>query len=158
MSKRKFDIVSIIKVNESAKSPITFMKISKDMNYMIILDEKMNIYLLSNFDDYNLDCSNSEKRISIKKDKKTACVWCKRVMNNDYFRTTQINSISNYEMNELDLGEINQSVRNNTDDIYNNIQLNNNDNNNNDKSKKGTYLCEECKQKLTHTENYLYNY
>ena len=156
--KRKFDIVSIIKVNESANSPITFMKISKDMNYMIILDEKMNIYLLSNFDDYNLDCSNSEKRISIKKDKKTACVWCKRVMNNDYFRTTQINSISNYEMNELDLGEINQSVRNNTDDIYNNIQLNNNDNNNNDKSKKGTYLCEECKQKLTHTENYLYNY
>ena len=157
--KRKFDIVSLIKVNESSKSPITFMKISKDMNYMIVLDEKMNIYLLSNFDDYNLDYTNSEKRISIKKDKKTTCVWCKRAINNDYFRTTQIKSISNYEINELDFDNINQSVRNNTDDIHNNIQLNDDyDNNNNDKSKKGTFLCEECKQKLTHTENYLYNY
>ena len=155
--KRKFDVVSLVKVNESAKSPIKFMKISKDMNYMIVLDEKMNIYLLSNFDDYNLDYSNSEKRISIKKDKKTTCVWCKRAINNDYFRTTQIKSISNYEMNELDFDNINQSVRNNTDDIHSNIQLNNN-NNNNDKSKKGTFLCEECKQKLSHTENYLYNY
>ena len=156
--KRKFDNVSLIKVNESAKSPIAFMKMSKDMNYMIVLDENMNIYLLSDFDDYNLDYNNSEKRISLKKDKKNTCVWCKRTINNDYFRTTQIKSISNYDINELNIENINEVNRSNTDDIHNNLELNDNNDINNDKSKKGTFLCEECKQKLSHTENYLYNY
>ena len=157
--KRKFDIVSLIKVNDCLETPISFMKMSRNMNYMIILDEKMNIYLLSNFDEYNLDNANSEKKISLKKEKKNTCVWCKRMINNDFFRTTQIKSISNYDINDLICENINENIRNNTDDIYNKIKSNNKDNDfGSDKSKKGTFLCEECKQKLTHTENYLYNY
>ena len=156
--KRKFDIVSQIKVNEKTNIPITFMKLSRDMNYMIILDEKMNLYIVSNFDDYNLENSLTEKKISIKK--KPCCIWCKKVMNNDYFRATQLTSISSFDMNDLNFENISENMRNNTEDIQYKNQLDSIDdtNNNNNKEKKGSFLCEECKQKLAHTENYLYNY
>ena len=153
--KRKFDIVSQIHINEVFHTPIIFMKMSKDMNYMIILDEKMNIFMLSNFDDYNLE-SNSEKK-SIKKEKKNYCIWCKRFINSEYFRTTQIKSFSNFDINNINIENISEHIRkNNTEEISNNLQKNNTDDNNKDNN--GSFLCEECKQKLIHTENYLYNY
>ena len=68
---RKFDLVSRIKISEKINSSIIFMKMSSEMNYMLILDEKMNIYILSDFDDYNLD-NNFEKKI--KKEKKNLCI------------------------------------------------------------------------------------
>ena len=156
--KRKFDNVNQIKINDTKNDSIIFMKMSKDMNYMLLLDAKMNIYILSNFDDYNADniYNNSEKRISFKKEKKQYCIWCKKLINNDYFRTTQIKSISNFDINNIDFDNIFENNRNNTDDISNNVHSNSVDNDN--INKKGTFLCEECKQKLVHTENYLYNY
>ena len=54
---RKFDLVVRIKIKED---PIIFMKMSRNMNYMLVLDKKMNIYILSNFDDYNWE--SSEKK------------------------------------------------------------------------------------------------
>ena len=161
--KRKFDIVSQIKISEKINKSIIFMKLSKDMNYMIVLDEEMNIYMLSNFDDYNIDNICGEKRISLKKKEKNQhkCIWCKNIINNESFRTTKIMSLSNYEINELNI-EINNINRNNTDDPHNSFGINNiniNKNNINEHTEKeGTFLCELCKQKLTHTENYLYNY
>ena len=161
--KRKFDIVSQIKISEKINKSIIFMKLSKDMNYMIVLDEEMNIYMLSNFDDYNIDNNCGEKRISLKKKEKNQhkCIWCKNIINNESFRTTKIMSLSNYEINELNI-EINNINRNNTDDPHNSFGINNiniNKNNINEHTEKeGTFLCELCKQKLTHTENYLYNY
>ena len=161
--KRKFDIVSQIKINDKLNKPIIFMKMSTDMNYMIILDEEMNIFLLSNFDDY-IDNNTGEKRISIKKKEKKQhiCTWCKNVINNESFRTTKIMSLSNYEINELNIETDYIKMRNNTDEIHNNIEIDNikinNNNINDNKENKGTFLCELCKQKLIHTENYLYNY
>ena len=150
--KRKFDIVSQIKINENIKSSAIFMKMSKDMNYMIILDNKMNIYLLSDFDNYNIN-NNNESKLN-KKQKNHSCIWCKRLINNECFRTTHIISISNLELNDF-INEDNTEMRNSTDDKNKNIKIDNNYNHNN---KEGSFLCEECKQKLTHTENYLYNY
>ena len=127
------------------------MKMSRNINYMLVLDKKMNIYILSDFDDYNID--SSEKRLLIyKKDKKNCCIWCKGSIKTDSFRATYISSITNSEINDLFDGIENNKVnnRNNTENDL--------DSNNNTKKKEGTYLCEECKQKLTHTENYLYNY
>ena len=149
---RKFDLVSKIKTSEKINSSIIFMKMSREMNYMLILDEKMNIFILSDFDDYNLD-NNSEKKI--KKEKKNACIWCKKSMNNDYFRVTHISSISNFDNNELyyEIEKNEAEIRNNTQVINKNVEevdIN--------KIKEGNFMCEECKQKLIHTENYLYNY
>ena len=81
-------------------------------------------------------------------------------MNNDYFRATQLTSISSFDMNDLNFENISENMRNNTEDIQYKNQLDSIDdtNNNNNKEKKGSFLCEECKQKLAHTENYLYNY
>ena len=150
--KRKFDIVSQIKINENIKSSAIFMKMSKDMNYMIILDNKMNIYLLSDFDNYNIN-NNNESKLN-KKQKNHSCIWCKRLINNECFRTTHIISISNLELNDF-INEDNTEMRNSTDDKNKNIKI---DNNYSHHNKEGSFLCEECKQKLTHTENYLYNY
>jgi hypothetical protein len=136
--KRKFDIVSQIKINEKKITSIEFMKMSKDMNYMIVLDENMNIYMLTNFDDDDFDNNNEKKYLK----KKINCNWCKKIINTECFRTTHITSISDYNLNES-LNEMNG---------------NDNQNKLEDNNKEGSYLCEECKQKLTHTENYLYNY
>ena len=156
--KRKFDIVSQVKIKETKKDPIIYMKLSKDMSYMLLFDAKMNIYILSDFDDYNSDnnYNNSEKRISVKKEKKQYCIWCKKLINNDYFRTTQIKSISNFDVNDIDFDNVFDHNRNNTDDLNLNVHSNSVDTDN--INKKGTFLCEECKQKLVHTENYLYKY
>ena len=71
-------------------------------------------------------------------------------------------SLSNYEINELNIETDYIKMRNNTDEIHNNIEIDNikinNNNINDNKESKGTFLCELCKQKLIHTENYLYNY
>ena len=136
--KRKFDIVSQIKINENKITSIELMKMSKDMNYMIVLDENMNIYMLTNFDDDDFDNNNEKKYLK----KKINCNWCKKIINTECFRTTHITSISDYNLNES-LNEMNG---------------NDNQNKLEDNNKEGSYLCEECKQKLTHTENYLYNY
>ena len=114
------------------------MKMSKDMNYMTVLDENLNIYMLTNFDDDNFDNIHEKKNLK----KKINCIWCKKIINTECFRTTHITSISNY----------------NLDDSLNEINDNDNQNKLEDNSKERSYLCEECKQKLTHTENYLYNY
>ena len=59
--KRKFDIVSQIKINEKKITSIEFMKMSKDMSYMIVLDDNMNIYMMTNFDDDDININ--EKNI-----------------------------------------------------------------------------------------------
>jgi len=38
------------------------------------------------------------------------------------------------------------------------MNISNNQNKLEENIQEGSFLCEECKQKLTHTENYLYNY
>ena len=131
--KRKFDIVSQIKINEKKITSIELMKMSKDMNYMTVLDENMSIYMLTNFDDDNFDNINEQKIFK----KKINCIWCKKIISTECFRTTHITSISDYNLDD---------------------SLNDNQNILEDNSKERSYLCEECKQKLTHTENYLYNY
>ena len=161
--KRKFDLISQIKNGEILNNSIAFMKLSKDMNYMIVLDKKMNIYMVSNFNDYVVDNSTNEKKPLLKKDKRLSCVWCKKKINSDYFRATQIKTFSNFEINDIndiDLDIINDNIINNEEDIQKSCHIESFDafNINRNKDKKGSFLCEECKQKLEHTENYLYNY
>ena len=161
--KRKFDLVSQIKIDEKVNIPIAFMKLSRDMNYMIVLDRNMNFYMVSNFNDYNLENSSNEKKSILKKDKKFSCVWCKKKVNSDYFRAIQIKSFSNFDINDikdLELDVINDNILNNDDDKQKNYHIESFDayNINRNKDKERTFLCEECEQKLVHTENYLYNY
>ena len=46
---------------------------SRNMNYILVLDKKMNIYILSNFDDYNQE--SSDKRLLILKKEKKIVVY-----------------------------------------------------------------------------------
>ena len=123
---RKFEIVSKINYNEDTKTYFTFMKMSNDLNYMILFDNKRNLYILKNKEEK----SNIKK--SIHKNKlKNACYNCNKYLIDTGIRPTLIDS------------------------TFNNNQIDNFSNNNNNIDK---VICEECKQKLEHTENYLYNF
>ena len=177
--RRKFEIVSQIKMEDNLnKLSIKYMKLSQDMSYMIILDNKKDIYILSNFDDYKEEFTSSNNNLIVNtnnnnifgyfKEKKMYCISCCKEIKGDYYRASRFQSFSNFLSEEID----NNNISNNSEeDLYsekndNEISTNSNQNNINDKEEeeetndkeKTNYICEECKLKLINTESYLYNY
>ena len=125
---RKFEIVSKICLNKESQNYINFMKMSKNLDYMILFDNEKNLYVLfSNLDDIS-------KNNIVKKKSKDKCSNCNKKLIDQGIRPTLVN------INE-DLCE------NNSFEIIG-------EENSHDKD----VICEECKQKLQHTENFLYNY
>ena len=161
--KREFEIVSQIKMEEDINNlSINYIKISHDMSYMIILDNKKDIYIVSNFDDYreeyisNTSSSNS-LNININtgvfgyfKERKILCLSCNNEIEDNYYRSS-IESNRKSEMNE----DYTLSNKENTTKIEDENNSNNNENKNNNDN---NYICEECRLKLKNTESYLYNY
>ena len=152
---RKFDIVS--KIDKSINYPIKFMKMNSDMSYIIVIDENKNIFIVTNNEDESTNINNVNKK------KRILCSCCGKDTDDNYYKAAYITSISNLKEKDNDNG-------NNDDfEIIDNISLSNDIDDNNKKedekkkedikkSKDLTFVCEECRQKLAHTENYLYNY
>ena len=107
------------------------MKMSNDLDYMIIIDNEKNIYILTNFD------SLEHKKTSIvdKIRPKQRCCNCDKEIIDIGIRPSLIEAkiSNNFEMLTTP----------------NNNTFQKNDNNN-------QLICEECEQKLQHTENFLY--
>ena len=176
--RRKFEIVSQIKMEEDLNSnnlSINYMKMSKDMSYMIILDSKKDIYILSNFDDYKEDNYNNNSNNSLNKysnssssanifghfkEKKMHCISCLKEIEDNYYNASMIKSFKGENEDDNDLNAIDTLLSSNIVDennSYINSIINEKDINKNN-IKETNYICEECKLKLFNTENYLYNY
>ena len=128
---RRFEIVGKINYREEPKTYFNFMKMSYDLDYMILFDNKKNLYVLTNKDD------DSSKKSS-HKNKKDRCYNCNKKLIDEGIRPTLI--MTNTFAGSLDINSfeiVNHEDENNTGDKL---------------------ICEECKQKLEHTENYLYNF
>ena len=175
--RRKFEIVSQIKMEEDLDSnnlSINYMKMSQDMSYMIILDNKKDVYILSNFDDYKEDNYNNNSNNNLSKysnssssanifghfkDKKMHCISCLKEIEDNYYRPSMIKSFKGENDEDSDINTVDslfssKMVDENT--YYINSVINEKDINKN--IKETNYICEECKLKLFNTENYLYNY
>ena len=125
---RKFEIVTKICINKESQNYITFMKMSKNLDYMILFDNEKNLYVLfSNLDDIS-------KNNFAKKKSKDKCSNCNKKLIDQGIRPTLVNI--NGSLCENNSFEIIDEESNNDKDV----------------------ICEECKQKLQHTENFLYNY
>lgn len=156
--RRKFELVNTIKVD--MYFPIKYMKMSNDMSYMLIINEKKNIFILGNFENENNNINvNNNNSNTYNKKKKMLCSCCNNEIIDNYYRATYITSLSNIENENNDFEVIDKI------DIYNINDVEENDKKEDEKKKESnkknnnyTYICEECKQKITHTENYLYNY
>ena len=104
------------------------MKISNDLDYMILFDNEKNMYILT-------DLENESKNINTNKRKsKNLCFNCLKPIIDEGIRPTLINK------EDID------DKKNEFENIIN------------EKAYNGRLICEECKQKLKYTENFLYNY
>ena len=130
---RKFESVNKINCSEEPKACYYFMKMSKDLDYMILFDNKKNLYILKSKEEGHFKKSVHKSKM------KNVCYNCNNNLIDTGIRPTLINcKTSKFE---------------NISFSFENISLDKDNNNNTDK-----VICEECKQKLEHTENYLYNY
>jgi len=176
--RRKFEIVSQIKMEEDLISnnlSIDYMKMSQDMSYMIILDNKKDIYVLSNFDDYKEDANSNTSNNSLNKypnssssanifghfkDKKMHCISCLKEIEDNYYNPSMIKSFKGENDDDNDINTIDtlfSSKMIDENNYYINSIIDEKDINKNN-IKETNYICEECKLKLFNTENYLYNY
>jgi hypothetical protein len=155
---RKFDIVS--KIDKGVSYPIKYMKMNNDMSYMIVIYENKNIFIVTDIEEDNTNINNDNGYLlSINKKKKIYCYVCGKETDDSCCRVEYITSNSNHKNEESDNGfEIIDNIN-----IINEIE--DNDKKEDEKKKEEnkkpedfTYLCDECKQILDHTENYLYNY
>ena len=126
---RKFEILSKIEAKEP-KTYFCLMKMSFDMNYMVLLDNKKNLYILTNKEDNN-------KKSLFKSKSKDKCCNCNNKLIDTGIRPTLLSTntfVGSFEISNFEAFEFENE--NNSDNL----------------------ICEECKQKLEHTENYLYNF
>jgi hypothetical protein len=127
---RKFEIISCININEEAKTYATFMKMSEELNYLIIFDNKKQMFVLSN-EEFRKS-STLRKKLS-----KEICMNCFKNLYDEGIRPSLLDSTQE------------------EDDLFS--EKSSSDNSEKKSSEKGL-ICEECRQKLLHTENYLYDY
>ena len=132
---RKFEeiVIKYLSVHKKNKinNYVTFMKMSNDLDYMIIIDNEKNIYILTNFD------TLEHKKTSIvdKIRPKQRCCNCDKEIIDIGIRPSLIEAKTSNNFDILTTPNNNTSQKND-----NNNQL----------------ICEECEQKLQHTENFLY--
>ena len=118
---------------EKKNSYITFMKMSNDLDFMILLDNNNNIYIMTNLVDKYKKRKTSIINIMISKPK---CVNCGKELIDEGIRPSNVQSLDLMEYNSA--RHLSVTVR----------QKPNNKN----------VICEECEQKLRNIENFLYTY
>ena len=149
--KRQFDIVNHIIIDINI--PIKYMKMSSDMSYMILINKNKKIFILSYFGDEN----NTNNDI-FSKNKKIICSNCGKNINDTYYPANFIISLSNIENEDYEIIDsidhllINDNLdKKKEDEKKKDIEKK-------DKDKDISYICEECKHRIVHIENYLYKY
>ena len=130
---RKFEMISQVNVSLKGNNYFNFMKISSELDYMILFDTEKNMYILSNIEE---ELSKNAISFGLNKRKHhDRCYNCNNLIIGSGIRPTLIN-FDNFESNQ-------------------NNQVINDNNNTNSNNKK--IICEECKQKLKSTEYFIYN-
>ena len=131
---RKFEIISKINIDDGSSMSLDFMKISNKMDYMLVIDKDKNLYVLTNFDEIK------EKVVGGSGSKKSGkeCSNCKKEIKDEFYRPTLMNT------EEMEIAKDDKEENGDKNKVSN--------------KKKKKFICEECKQKLEHTENFLYNY
>ena len=80
--RRNFEIIKIIEQSDDMKIPIKFMKISNDMNYIIIINKRENIFILYGKEETNENKENNNEKINsiINEEKKDkfVCQICQK--------------------------------------------------------------------------------
>ena len=135
---RRFEKIVYKNLSEEKKKKtndnyFTFMKMSNDLSYMILLDNNKNIYILSS----SLSSFKSKKSSFMEfMMSKPKCANCGKELKDQGMRATLVSSnFMDYDFSE----SLNDNPQQKTDNNKN-------------------IICEECQQKLTHTENFLYTY
>ena len=146
--RREFEIITKVEQSDDMKIPIKFMKISNDLNYMIIINKNNNIFILSGKTEDNNNISNKENENKIIIDenkKKNICQICKKEYDEDIYLR------NNNENNNIE-------VNNDEKDKKNNFEIADEKNlvDKKTKEKNKIYdenICINCQKDL---ENYLY--
>ena len=80
--RRNFEILKIIEQSDDMKIPIKFMKISNDMNYIIIINKRENIFILYGKEETNENKENNNEKINSiineEKKEKFVCQICQK--------------------------------------------------------------------------------
>ena len=141
--RRQFEEILIKQLHTHKKSKmissyVTFMKMSIDMDYMILIDNEKNLYILTNSE------PPEQRKITIvgknKFKQQQVCMNCGNELIDIGIRPSLImtRTFSSYDVE--------------SSEHYNSLSFQKSDNNNQ------KVICEECEQKLKHTENFLYTY
>lgn len=147
--KRQFDIVNHITIDTNI--PIKYMKMSSDMSYMIIINKNKKIFILSYFGD-----ENNTNIDNFSKNKKIICSNCGKNINDTYYPANFIISLSNIENEDFEIIDSFDNLN-----INDSLEKKKEDEKKKDSEKKDkdiSYICEECKHRIVHIENYLYKY
>ena len=133
--RRKFVEICKTKIMEENNNYCTFMKISNDIDFIILLDNEKNMYIMTNSDKDN----NAKKKGTNKIKSKLRCINCGNEIIDSGIRPSLVQT-SNVEVNDFDVpNKINTFSKHKTV-VDKNV------------------ICEECEQKLRHPENFLYIY
>ena len=152
--RRNFEIIVKVEQSDDMKIPIKYMKISNDLNYILIINENRNIFLLNEKNDDNNKNINEKKELNdteIKpnnnenKFEKNLCSICQKEFdeNNNFINTDNHDISDNNEQKEKDN---NLKILNKNELIDEKIEEKNKYKNNN--------ICINCQNIL---EDYLYN-
>ena len=152
--RRNFEIIVKVEQSDDMKIPIKYMKISNDLNYILIINENRNIFILNERTDDNNKNINEKKELNdteIKpnnnenKFEKNVCSICQKKFdeNNNFINTDNQEISDNNEQKENDN---NLKILNKNELIDEKIE---------EKSKyKNDNICINCQNIL---EDYLYN-
>ncbi len=135
---RKFENVNTINIKkdkDKSKIFITFMKMSIDLDYMILIDNKKDLYILTNM----LNICN--KKSVHQKKHVNKCYNCNRTIIDEGIRPTLINIHDSLDKDY----SINYEIEKEKEKVK-------------EKEKTKKVICDECKQKLKQIESFLYEF
>ena len=152
--RRKFEIIIKVEQNKDMKIPIKFMKLSHDMNYLLIIYENKNIFILNKTAEENNNNNINEKKEidnaltnNENKTKKNFCGICKKELDDNHIIDNDKEENSEIKDNEEEEKKDNNFEIVNKHEVIDKIieEKNKFDNDN---------ICSNCIDVL---EDYLYN-
>ena len=136
---REFEKIRTIYCRDDSKTYFNFMKMSSDLNYMILIDNKKNLYIMTNKkENFTLKSFHKIKN----KDK---CSYCNKNVNEKEIKPIDINLFENRTKSQQFEAYFYTDKDNKNSQ---NMKIDNNQ----------KIICEECKNRLEHSENFLYDY
>ena len=122
------------KKNKIYNNYVTFMKISNNLDFMILIDNEKNMYILNNNDNTERKMSFIQKFIS-----KPCCDNCGKELIDDFGIRPSLIGAKFDDDNSLNGLSKSYTIKKQS-------------------NKKKNIICKDCEEKLRHTENYLYTY